>query len=373
MHPAAALRAACFVSTFLLSSAATAQWNAEPEVIVSGLDQPIGLTVDGNDRLWVSEMGARPQPGGPPFSFNGRLSYIDLDSETPVVNLFLDGLANALNGEEELAGAHHLLSSGRRLWLVSGGPPSFIVPTMGSVHEMKIKKRTLRSAPHEATDGTIRQSIDVAGFALEQGFPDSNAYSVAIGPRRDLFIADSGANAIFRYNRRTQEMSVFATLPEIENTPGPYPLFSDAVPTKIIAADDFEFEQDDDSHHDSKNKEPAFYVGQLTGYPFTQGSSRIWALYRNGSMKPVVEGMTTVVDIAIDPEEDALVVVSIGEWRNDFGFFQPGTGSIVSIDEDGDVSTVIDQLFAPTAVAFDEDGNLYTSSVATGNILKLER
>ena len=168
-------------------------------------------------------------------------------------------------------------------------------------------------------------------------------------------------------------MSVFATLPEIENTPGPYPLFSDAVPTKIIAADDFEFEQDDDSHHHSKNKEPAFYVGQLTGYPFTQGSSRIWALYRNGSMKPVVEGMTTVVDIAIDPEEDALVVVSIGEWRNDFGFFQPGTGSIVSIDEDGDVSTVIDQLFAPTAVAFDEDGNLYTSSVATGNILKLER
>jgi hypothetical protein len=87
--------------------------------------------------------------------------------------------------------------------------------------------------------------------------------------------------------------------------------------------------------------------GQLTGYPFTQGASRIWALYRDGSMKPVAEGMTTVVGIAIDPEEDALIVVSIGEWNNDFGFFLPGTGSIVSIDEEGVVTTVIDQLLRP--------------------------
>jgi hypothetical protein len=244
---------------------------------------------------------------------------------------------------------------------------------MGSVHEMKITRRALRSAPHAAGDGTIRKSIDVAGFAYSEGFPDSNAYSVARGPRKDLFIADSGANAIFRYNRRTGEMSVFATLPALENGPGPYPPFSDAVPTKIIAAEDFEIEQDDESDTKSREKDPAFYVGQLTGYPFTQGASRIWALYRDGSMKPVAEGMTTVVDIAIDPEEDALVVVSIGEWSNDFGFFLPGSGSIVSIDEDGVVTPVIDQLFAPTGVAFDDDGDLYTTSVATGEILKIER
>jgi hypothetical protein len=129
MHPAAALRAAlaaCFVSTFLISSVLTAQWSAEPEVIVSGLDQPIGLTVDGIYRLWVSEMGAHPQPAGPPFSFNGRLSYIDLDSETPVMNLFLDGLANALNGEGELAGPTICSRPGAAYGSFLGAPPTLL-------------------------------------------------------------------------------------------------------------------------------------------------------------------------------------------------------------------------------------------------------
>ena len=69
---------------------------------------------------------------------------------------------------------------------------------------MKIKKRTLRSAPHEATDGTIRQSIDVAGFALEQGL---SRQQCLLGsnrtPPRSLYRRLRGKRD-FRYNRRTQ-------------------------------------------------------------------------------------------------------------------------------------------------------------------------
>ena len=357
---------------FAISVLPSATLQAQVRVLADGLAQPVGLAVDRSKRLWVSEMGVTPV-GVPPVAFNGRISYLNLRDSNPTVIPFLTGLGTALNAVGEPAGAHHLLTTGANsLWLVTGGPPSFVVPTMGSVYELDISRRRRDSAPHTMGGPTnnfdsvaVRQSFEIATATLEAGYDDSNAYSIA-KVRGELYVIDAFANAVFKRKRGSGNFQLFATLPPVNLGSDQDPNEVDAVPTKIIDAGNFKI-------NDERGNRPILFVAQLTGYPFQPGAARIWSLDKHGEMEVFIEGLTNIVDIALDPENDALILVSIGEWSDDIGFFQPGTGRILSIDEDGEITTILADLFAPTAVALDTRGNLYTTSVATGEILMLER
>ena len=252
---------------------------------------------------------------------------------------------------------HHMLPyRSNTMILAVGGPPSVAVPTMGSLHLLDVSGENLASIPHSPDDGTVLRSLDIAGFALfEQGFEVSNLYSLANGPNGDLYIVDSGANSVFHYDISTRALTVLATFPEVENAPGVDPPVSDSVPTKIVYA--------------GGNK---FYVAELTGYPFTPGKSRLWQLDTFGNLTELLDGFSTVVDIAIAPDRSGLVVVSIGEWSDDFGNFLPETGTIQKVLPNGKVEPILEGLVLPTSIAFAKGGDLYISSVATGQILMLE-
>jgi len=245
---------------FFVSVLPSATLQAQVRVLADGLSQPVGLAVDRSKRLWVSEMGATPV-GVPPVAFNGRVSYLDLRDSNPTVIPFLTGLGTALNAVGEPAGAHHLLvTSSKSLWLVTGGPPDFIVPSMGSIHELDISRRRRDSAPHTMDGNVVRQSLGIATATLEAGYENSNAYSIA-KVRGDFYIVDAFANAVFKRKRGSDKIKLFATFPSINLGTDTEPIEVDAVPTKIIDADGFKI-------NDERGNRPILFVAELTGYPF---------------------------------------------------------------------------------------------------------
>lgn len=77
---------------------------AELSVVVEGLESPIGISVDRENRLWIGEIGALAEPGvDPPVTFNGRVSMLDLNGDAEAPQVFLEEVGNALNAFGEPA------------------------------------------------------------------------------------------------------------------------------------------------------------------------------------------------------------------------------------------------------------------------------
>lgn len=105
-----------------------------------------------------------------------------------------------------------------------------------------------------------------------------------------------------------------------------------------------------------------FYVGNLHLFPIVPGSSKIYKINPGGQIKPVVEGLTTVLGVAFDHQARMYVL----ENTTVPGFPTPGTGRVVRVSPSGTLEVIAAGLFLPTAMTFGPDGNLYVSNVGFG-------
>lgn len=296
-------------------------------VYATGLTNPFGLAIDNRGLLWVAEGGTGAN--------DARISVVTTDGQ---VHPFLTPLPSTIVEGNPLGPTHLRFDlSGKMLIAQADGshPLSESVLTVDTTGFVPGNPPLSTSA--------IESVYNIGAFMLAQGYVDSNPYDVTLGPDNDLFVVDAAANAIARRARGTGALSVFATFPNIGNR--------QSVPTCAIFTGD------------------RFYVGNLTGFPFTPGTASVLAVDTNGVVSTVQSGFTMIVDIDTDPRDGKVVVLQYARFG--VGGFQQNTGGIFKLIPGGGVDTIATGLNLPTGMRFRSDGQLFVTTRTNGQILRV--
>ncbi|QNF33961.1 ScyD/ScyE family protein [Adhaeribacter swui] len=297
----------------------------------SKLNGPIGLALDANQQLWVTEIGTGKD--------DGKVSVFDSYGKKHVViekfpSFFGPG------GPEEIVGLNHLL--------VKDGK-AYILHTNGMLYIADISSYKMGAKPVAAS--TLKKE-DIGTFVMTYPFKEkpeeSNPYNLTVGPEDNIYITDAGANAVIR-RTPAGKLHVFTTFADIKNPTSVGPPTIDAVPTGIA------FNQQ------------RFYVSTLTGFPFPTGKARIFSVDRSGKVSVYQDGFTTITDMTLDPTYNPVVVE-----HAQFGAqgFTPNTGKIVVAADNGKANfgSALNQ---PTAIVRSGPLTYYVNSLPDGKIFKV--
>lgn len=315
-------------SLSLLVGAASAQVVLPPGSLAS----PIGIIADHHDKLWISESGDGTGTTGQVSRYHPA---------TGILQVELSGFPSELH-EGQPTGVHHIAwdpSNVHALNIAMGG-------TNGHLQTWDVSTGTLMPG----------QDFDIRSYAIAQGLPtgagqpDSNIYSVAVDAAGDHYVVDAGANAIIKVDT-TGVMSIFAQFPNFPVLGPPF-VGQQAVPTKILW-----------------DGAGGFWVCNLTGGPFFAGVASVFHVDSAGVVVPIQTGFTTLVDMAIDPTDGNLVVLSWGQFDLNNGFL-PFTGTITKLTSTGP-QAIASGLMLPTGMAYTSNGDLYVHSYALGSLEKI--
>lgn len=320
-----------------------------PEVVASDLNSPRHLTVTASGDLYVAESGL----GGDTFVFagaegdmyfglTGSITRVDLDSG--VQERVLDGLPSmaALDGSAATGPTDvDLLGNGGQRYAITmglAGPPDVRpVDLPGGELFGTVLTGTFASGPRVTADLAAFERTDPDGAGA-----DSNPGGL-VRVNGGYAVVDAGANTLLRAGANGR-VSLLAVLPA-STAAAPFPPFEipvQSVPTSVTVGPD-----------------GAYYVSELTGFPFPAGGAHIWRVSAAGEVSAAAEGLTNVTDVAFDGSVLYAVQLSDG------GLMSGEPGSLVRILEDGSVETVQGGLFMPYGLAI-HDGAAY---VTVGSVL----
>lgn len=309
------------------NSAAFAQTTVE--VVAEGLATSLGVEADPSGRVWVAEAGTGEDDGRVSVYVDGTLSP------------FMEGFPSE-GFQEDIDGVSHLRYADGMLWIAGGAGPAPAVDLWG----VDPSGFTPGDPPLDAGDADA--SFSIGQWVLDEGFAETNLFDVTVGLDGDLFIADAAANSIIRLAPDMGTPSVFVTFDPVPT--GGTPPTTDPVPTSVLF----------DADH--------FYVTTLTGFPFAEGIARVFRVESDGTDTIHHGGLTLLTDLARDPRDGRLVALEFARFNNGF---QPGTGRVVKLLDDGATEIVADELNLVTSLAYAPDGTLYVTSLF-GQLLKID-
>lgn len=189
-------------------------------------------------------------------------------------------------------------------------------------------------------------------FNPDQKNVDSNPFSLVL--RNGItYVSDAGGNTLLQADASNTVSLVKMFPPELVTVPPPppsnplppgtsYP--AEAVPTGLaIGSDD------------------ALYIGELSGFPFVNGTAEVYRYAQGGTVTPFAGGFNHIVDIAAGPD-DALYVL---DYSADF-FSPSATGSLWRLGLDGSKERIFEGLLRPTGLAVAADGSIYVANNGDG-------
>jgi hypothetical protein len=329
------------------------------QVLATGLDNPRGLIVADDGVVLVTEAGRGGS--GPCIIGPGDVQ-------------FCLGATGAVTAVKD----------GRQRRVVTG-LPSLRAPSTGETEgpaDIALTRSGALVSVGFGTDPARRRQLGAGGRLLGQivrldahgprGFADLAAFEAAnnpdqpaTGPDSDpygitpagggVLATDAGGNDLLRVDPdgRISTVVVFPVRP----TPGPggavVPMQS--VPTTVVRGPD-----------------GAYYVGELTGFPFPVGGARVWRVVPGHQPTVFATGFTNIIDIAFD-RHGRLLVLEI--FKNGLLSGDP-TGALVRVAQDGSRTEIASTgLVTPTSVAVGEDNALYVSNKGTlagvGEVLRI--
>ncbi|KUL27398.1 ScyD/ScyE family protein [Actinoplanes awajinensis] len=335
-------------------SPATAAPAPPPWTVASGLDHPRGLAFGPDGTLYVAEAGH----GGVPcrrIPAGGQVvAGLDRTGIGPVcagasgaiaairhghVRRIVTGLPSPTTpADAEAAGAEVTGAETTAAWVAgarAAGPSDVTVDPGGA----------LSYTVGRGGGADLRTTAGLSGAAMvyrgRSVVADIDAYLKGANPvsvlavDRGKLVVDGGGDALLRVGPRGR-ISTVATFPR-RIVPAPAglrggvragaPIPMDAVPTSVVRGPD-----------------GAFYVGELTGFPFPPGQARIWRIVPGERPRVFATGLTAVVDLAWGPDRTlyALQISRRGLLSGD------RTGALVRVDPGGRHRVVVgDGLTAP--------------------------
>jgi hypothetical protein len=185
---------------------------------------------------------------------------------------------------------------------------------------------------------------------------DSDPTGLVKAGKRGFLVTDSGGNTLVRVKGgKVKGVAAFQDRMGVSPVTGPDPVKYQIVPTDVV-----------------KGPDGAYYVSELTGFPFIEGAARIWRIVPGHKPHVWAKGLTNVTSLAFDGKKLYAVQIS------DQGLVVGGpTGSLVRVfsKKSGKAAQPIATgLFAPYGVAIRGD-NAFVSVRAVaptgGQVLKI--
>ena len=353
---------------------------ASIEVVVDGRNNPRGVERATDGSLYVAEAGS----GGDDCVNVGTPDEPDdlCFGMTGAVVRIVNGIVEQVGADlPSLGGAGGMGATGPHDVAVADDGNVFVVVGLGAT--AADRDGVAAEAPIAAGGGKLYQLADdgswteLADFAAyeaanntDQGTNEpfepgpnleSNPYSIAIDGER-LLVADAGANALLTVT--------------MDGTIAPYAVFPDELvdaPPDLGLPDGELFPMDAVPTSVTVGPDGAYYVGQLTGFPFPVGGAKVWRLadldgdgdaMEEGEMTVYAHGLTAVVDVAFGPDGTLYAVeiaknglLAAEEAAPDD--VEAVTGAVVAIAADGSLTDVASAgLILPGGVAVADDGSL---------------
>jgi hypothetical protein len=282
--------------------------------------------------------GIANAPGGALYVADGAQGIVD--AETGELIASFTGLNDvAPIGRGDLLGVgFHEIDGGAQVGVfrISRGQASFLADT-----------------------AAFEEAVDPAEDGTEEG---SNPFDLARLNGGKTLVADAAGNSLLYVDEqgRIDWVASFPDRTDLSCPPGfcvgtvPFPV--DPVPTSVAIGPD-----------------GAYYVGELTGFPFTPGFSRIWriepgtrhaACGSSPACTLVVDDMTAIIDLQFGPD-GRLYVAQLDDAG--VGAFEGGGGvggSVHACDvTTGDCDEIVAGIPLLTAIAF-HDGQLWGAILA---------
>jgi DNA-binding beta-propeller fold protein YncE len=295
----------------------------EPEQLtatdfVAQLRAPIGFTLDPKGQLWLTEAGTGKNDAS-------VVMITPQGVKTTVATGFPSVIANGA-----IEGMSHPLYQDGKLYVLHGVSGTLYILDVASF-----------KAGDAAQNLTNLKKEDLGTFVKSLKLTDplnSNPYDLTFGPDGNLYIADAGANAIFKRDKTTGTLTLFAKLPDAATK-------VEAVPTGIV--------------FDGTR----FLVTTLSGFPFAAGNARLYQITTDGTVSEYKKGFTTLSHLTLS-KNNKPIAIQLAEFG---AGFQPMTGKVVN--EDGKV--LLSGLMMPTDIERSGNREFYVLSYALGTIQKL--
>jgi hypothetical protein len=305
------------------------------EVVMSGLDNPRGLAFGPEGALYVAEAGTGgPQPcgvgpEGPVFAGSTGAVSRKWHGAQERVAIGLPSHAGA--GGVAAIGPHDLAMQGRGEARISIGLGTD--PANRALCAVGPQFGWLARVP---ASGNWRLETDLAAFEAaanpDGGLPDSNPYGLLAEPGSTV-ATDAGGNALLRIGA-DGAISTLATFPSRAQG-----RFTDAVPTTV-----------------TRGPDGAYYVGELTGFPFVPGQANVYRVVPGQPPTVFRSGFSFVIDITFGADGSLYVLEFATEA------FLTGPGDLWRVTPSGARSVVATGFVAPGSVVIDEAGAFYVSN-----------
>ena len=330
-------------------------------VIASGLDNPRGLAFGPDGALYVAEAGrggtstlcdvglGQPRCYGPTGAIT-RITGIGVHDR---IVTGLPSVAGA-TGVDAL-GPADLDFGFNSIWVTIGFGAN---PLNRSVYEAA----GIRFGSLVRVTGIEQWSyaLDISDHEIssnpDENQIDSNPFGLRVLSDRAI-VADAGANALLEIGQfgHTRTLAVFP-----RRTVGLATI--EAVPTSVTVGPG-----------------GAYFVGELTGFPFPVGSAKVYRVPANGGTPQVVaEGFTNIIGVDYDPVRNAFYVL-----EHDADGIIPTTGpslngKLTRIDTQTGARTVLasTDFPKPGGLAIGSDGAVYvtrrTGLAGSGDVVRIE-
>lgn len=327
-----------------------------PVTVASGLNNPRQLAVGPGQRLYVAEAGTNDSCS-PIAGVDEAIQFCGLaGSVTQVRGATQERVVTGLptltfNGE--LMGASDVDVRGNSIAVLVGGMAigASARDGLGGDFERFGTLQTGRLGQAAITGADLDVAADLNAYEVASNPdgntpPDSNAVGFAALDSKNWAVTDAGGNYLREVGKRGEStIAVFPDGAAVPNPFGPGEISPQAVPTDVVVGPD-----------------GAYYVSQLTGFPFPTDGSTIWRVTRDGQVSEYATGLTTVTSLAW--QGDTLYAVQYDDANFLDGQF---IGSLRQVTPGGsEHEAVASHLSAPYGVAI-RGKSAYVTTGATSS------
>jgi len=324
--------------------------STEPTVVASGLNTPMGVLVEDDGTIWITDSGI----GGPdsvemPDPMSGQMAKLPVGNTARLVRVDPTGtqtdvvpdlpsliLPDAPIGAARIAMWNGSVYFTTGAWMTGIGPRQ---PRNAALMRVDGDQVT-----EVANTWDIEESQNPEGALVE-----AHPFGITVGPDNALWIADAAGNDLFRLANPSSSpelVTVFHALPSpVPNAARGNAMEAEAVPTSVAFM----------------NGE--MYVSLLPGAPFVPGDGKVVHVSSTGEVTDYATGFSMLSDLKTGPDGN-LYGVSMGVFTDQGP--TPNSGAIIRIGPGETSEPVLSGLQLPVALAFDADGNAYVVMSALG-------
>jgi hypothetical protein len=353
------LAAVAGLVALLASSPAAAGDAASPvvTVVASGMNSPRGLEIVGEGSFLVAEAGkggSGPCGEGPEGEVcvgrSGAVTHVLSGVPHPLVDL--PSLAPP-DGSGAI-GPHDVgMGSDGALYATVG-----LAGSPDSREQFGRRGTLLGHLVRMTGSGGVEDVADLTGYEARRnpdgGAVDSNPYGL-LRLRGRSVVTDAGGNSLLRVSD-DGHIRTLAVFPDriIDFDGEDFPM--QAVPTTV-----------------ARGPDGAFYVGQLTGFPFPEGGARVFRVVPGERPQVYARGFTNIIDIAFDARGNLYVLeIAHNSLASDAPF-----GALSVMSPTGETRVLLDEgLVFPTSVALAGRHELFVTNCGVcpggGELLRVE-